>query len=255
MRVAAVLTGLVLLAACTGEQDTPADVMAQYAQLKAGLDPGAIGQSIQRLEAFETAHARYRIAAPVRGDIAQLRKQASERFHLARELARGADLARAEKILNDLATTLPDTDPGRMAKAFMQFDFPMLKAGLLMTERRFTEVDETMRRLLTTDLTAVQTSQVERVLDAVHAAVLASLDSACHRLRVALRGGVRPGWPLSKRALAGAPARGGSRGPGRDRGIPLVDRELSGRGRFSFVAVGKDGKTRRRVTEKGGERW
>jgi hypothetical protein len=97
MRLAALLAGCVLLTACASQQDTPPAVTAQYTALKAGLDPDTVGQSIGTLEAFKVVHAGYRISAAVDDDIGSLREQAKDRYHLARELARGGDPARAEK--------------------------------------------------------------------------------------------------------------------------------------------------------------
>src|SRR5262245_59651959 len=129
----------------------------------------------------------------------------------------------------------------------------MIKANLLMNDRRFAEAEVTMRRLLTTRLSAAQASQVERVLDAIHAAVLASPDNACRKLLVALHAayaadgrspvalslGNLPQWDhVFESEIAAS--------------LSSIESYEASCDTFSFVAVAKE--TRRRVTERGIER-
>jgi hypothetical protein len=51
------------------------------------------------------------------------------RFLEARDVARGGDLARAERMLTDLARTVPDTEEGRLAAHYLRFEFPLFKAS------------------------------------------------------------------------------------------------------------------------------
>jgi len=241
-----------IISACAAERDTPAIVTNEYEQLKRELDQDTIGESIRRLDAFRKANAQYRIARTVAEDITRLREQANGRFHVARELARGPNLPRAEKILNDLATSFPDTDDGRMAREFMQFDFHMFKANLLMNDRRFAEADQTVRQLLGTKLDAARASQVEHVLDAIHTAVIAGLENGCRLLRVSLEAArAEQGQYPRTLSLDNLPLRD----PGLESEITAslssIESYQPTRDGFSFVAVGKDGKTRRRVTERG----
>src|SRR5262249_15730579 len=115
MRSASRMAVCLLVVACGSQQDTAPEVATEYAQLKATLDPDTVGQSIRTLETFKRSHAHDRIVAQIDQDIGALRAQASDRFHQARELTRGNDTARAEKILRDLSTRLPDTEAGRKA--------------------------------------------------------------------------------------------------------------------------------------------
>ncbi len=244
-----------LVSACAADRDTPAAVTKEYERLKGELDQDTIGESIQRLEAFRKANEQYRIAATVAEDVTRLSEQARGRFHMARELARGPELSRAEKILNDLATSLPDTDDGRMAREFMQFDFHMLKASLLMNEGRLAEADQTVRQLLGTKLDAARASQVERVLDAIHTSAVAALENGCRLLRVSLEAArAEQGQYPSALSLDNLPLRN----PGLESEIAAslssIESYQPTRDGFSFIAVGKDGKTRRRVTERGIER-
>ncbi len=256
MRGASLIAGCLLLVACGSQQDTAAEVATQYAQLKATLDPDTVGHSIQTLEAFKRGHAHDRIVAQIDQDIGRLREQARNRFDLARELIRGNDTARAEKILHDLSTRLPDTEAGRMATQFMAFDVHMIKAKQLMNDRRFAEAEKTLRDLSTAQLSPAQAGQVERVLDTIrdttHDASIASLENACRQLLVALQAfRAQDGQYPAALSLNNLPNLDPTFESQIKESISAIEGYRATRDTFSFVAVGKDGTSRQRVTERG----
>ena len=134
----------------------------------------------------------------------------------------------------------------------MQFDFSMFKATLLLYERRLGEAEQALRHLMGTKLTPAQSEQAERVLDAIHLSVVASLDQAGRQLQLLLhRYHAEHGKYPSELSLDGLSG-----------GDPTVQRDITGSlsgiedyratgEAFSVVVVGKDGRTRRRVTERG----
>jgi len=246
------IAGCLLLVACGSQQDTSAQVAARYTELKATLDPDTVGQSIQTLQTFKQGHAHERIVAQIDQDIGTLRGQAKDRFHLARELVRGNDITRAEKILHDLSIKLPDTEAGRMAKEFVAFELPMIKANRLANARRFSESEKTLRDVPTARLSPGQADQLERGREAMHDANIAGLENACRLIFNLLQAyraqdGQYP-VALSLNNL-----------PELDRGVESQIKEsiasIQGyqatRDTFSFVAIGKDGTSSQRVTERG----
>jgi hypothetical protein len=252
VRGTSLIAGCLLLVACGSQQDTAADVATQYAQLKATLDPDTVGQSIHTLETFKRGHAHERIVAQIDQDIGMLREQARDRFHLARELIRGNDTARAEKILHDLSTRLPDTEVGRMAKEFMAFDFYMIKANRLMNDRRLAEAEKTLRGLSAAKLSPAQAGQVERVLDTIHDASIASLENVCRQLLVALQAfHAQDGQYPAALSLNNLPNLDPTFESQIKESISSIEGYRATRDTFSFVAVGKDGTSRQRVTERG----
>ena len=242
---------------CSRKEPTPVEVLTSYQELRSQLDEDALGESIQKLTAFRDAYAKYQISTTVTGDISRLREQVKGRLHTARELAREGKLERAEKIIKDLANHFADMDEGQMARQFMQFDFFMLKANRLMQERRLDEAEQTIKGLLKKELTTEQVFLAERVLDGISQAKLsqamstvAQLQNAARNLQVVLhmhfaeQGKYPP--TLSMENL-------GSIEPSvqnriRESLAAIEDYRVSDTG-FSLLAVGKDGKSRFRVTQ------
>lgn len=242
---------------CMATKATPKEVTEQYAQLKSGLDEDALGASIEKLEAFRREHAAYDIATSVAKDIAALRAGEEGRFHKARELAREGEFTRAEKIMRDLVRCYGDTDEGRMAREFMQFEFFMFKANRLMMDRTLDEAETTLKELVTRKLTPEQTQQAERLLDAISnvrssmaMANAAQMKNACRMLQVLLhRHQVEnDSYPeeLSLDDLGFAPRSAQDR---IKKSLSAIeDYEVTDEG-FRFVAVGKSGRSRLRITE------
>ena len=252
MRGTSLIAGCLLLVACGSQPDTAAEVATQYAQLKATLDPDTVGQSIRTLETFKRGHAHDRIVAQIDQDIGKLQEQARNRFHLARELIRGNDSARAEKILHDLSTGLPDTEAGRMAKEFMAFELPMIKANRLKNDRRFSEAEKTLKDLPTARLNPAQADQLERVRDAMHEANIASLENGCRQLVVALQAfHAQDGQYPAVLSLTNLPNLDPTFESQIKESISSIEGYRATRDTFSFVAVGKDGTSRQRVSERG----
>lgn len=259
--VVLVAVGTLAMAGCEARRETPPEVARAYEELRARTDDDAPGELIARLERFRRDNARYRISVTVRDEIAQLRQQAKGRYHLARDLARAGELGRAERVLRDLAENLPDTDDGRSAAQYLKSDFPFSKAQQLMAAGRFDEAERAARELLATDLPPPQADAAERLLDSIamarnvsERAAVARVMSAGQVLRVCLqaRFAERSAYPsqLSLEALdlgdpsAEAQVR---------KALSAIEGYTASENGFSLVAVGKDGKTRVRVSGEGVE--
>ena len=163
------LVALVLSApalGCSKSHPTPAEVDAEFRTLLATVDEQFPGESAARLTEFMNANRKYDIVTEVEREIARLHSLADGRYHEARELAREGDFDRAEGMLHDLATYLPDTPDGESATQYLGFDFYLGKAQWLMVRQRWEESREVARPLLERDLTVAQKDQVEAILDA-----------------------------------------------------------------------------------------
>ncbi len=190
------LIAIVLSAAvigCSKPQPTPAEVAAEYRTLLETLDSDQPGASVARLGNFMTENRGYDIVAEVESEIKRLRSAADGRYHAAREFARDGDFERAESMLEDLATHLPDTPDGESAKQHLAFDFFMGKAQWLMVRQQWEESAEVARLLLDRDLTRAQKEQVETILDgaghvgaAYSQATRAQARAACRHLIIYL---------------------------------------------------------------------
>ncbi|HSM16333.1 MAG TPA: hypothetical protein VK845_04955 [Gemmatimonadales bacterium] len=102
-------------------------------------------------------------------------------------MTREGDLDRAEGMLHDLATYLPDTPDGESSTQHLEFDFYLGKAQWLMVRQRWEESREVARPLLERDLTVAQKDQVEAILDAAYAqAERAEARAACRQLVILL---------------------------------------------------------------------
>ncbi len=247
---------ILVLSGCTGTQATPEEVVQSYARLKAELDEDTPGASTEKLETFRKQNARYQIAKTISEDIARLRSKAKGQFHRARDLARDGKFDQAEKILHDLSRHFSDAEEGKMAKQFMQFDLYALRATRLMMDRRLHEAEQTVREALRKDLTQEQIFQLERMLDGISNAKLsqamssfAQLQSIARNLHVLLEmhhaeNGRYPASLSLDDLRLGDPS---IQNRIREALLAIEDYQVSDN-RYSFVAVGKDGKTRLRVT-------
>ena len=163
-----IVASIVLSAAvlgCSKSQPTPAEVAAEFLALLETVDEERPGASVARLTEFMNANSRYEIVAEVESEIDRLRSLADGRYHEAREIAREGDFDRAEGMLQDLATHLPETSAGESAKEHLGFDFYLGQAQWLMVRQRWEEGSEVVRPLLERDLTRAQREQVETILD------------------------------------------------------------------------------------------
>ncbi|NNG16352.1 MAG: hypothetical protein HKM89_07720 [Gemmatimonadales bacterium] len=160
-----ILVVSVAMVGCSKSQPTPPEVDAEFRALLETMDEELPGASAARLSEFMKANSAYEIVTEVEGEIERLRSLADGRYHAARELAREGDFDRAEAMLEDLATHLPETSGGESAKEHLAFDFYLGKAQWLMVRQRWEESGAVARLLLERDLTRVQREQVETILD------------------------------------------------------------------------------------------
>lgn len=198
MRILSPILVVIFLSAtaigCSKEPEpTPAAIDGEFRTLLETLDPERPGASVTRLTDFMTQYAKYDIVPEIEAEIARLRAAADGRYHQARELAREGDFARAEAMLDDLATHLPETSDGASAKKHLGFDFYLGKAQWLMVRERWDESGEVARLLLERDLSRTQKEQVEAILDAAghvgaakSQAERAQARAACRQLMILL---------------------------------------------------------------------
>lgn len=163
-----VLVAIVLSAAvigCWKARPTPPEVDAEFRALLEAETDERPGASVARLAEFRKKHGKYDIATEVDSEVDRLRSVAGDSYHKAREFAREGDFDRAEGILEDLATHLPETPDGESAREHLSFEFYFGKAQWLMVRQRWEESGEVARLLLERDLTRTQKDQVETILD------------------------------------------------------------------------------------------
>jgi len=192
-----IMVAIVLSAAvigCSRTQPTPPEVDAEFRTLLETVDQEAPGAFLARLTEFRKKHSRYDIVTEVDSAIERLGAVADGRYHEARELAREGEFDRAEGMLEDLATHLPQTSAGESAKDHLAFDFYFGKAQWLMVHQRWEESGEVARLLLGRDLTRAQMEQVETILDnagyvgaAYSEATRAQAQTACRHLTIYLQ--------------------------------------------------------------------
>jgi len=159
--------------------------------------------------------------------------------------------------MGDLAAHFPDTAQGRMASRFLKFDLYMFKATRLMMASQLDEAEKAVRDALTGQLTEEQVEQAQHALDAISNARLsrqmadsARALNACRSLRLLLsqhyveHGRYPPNLSLSSLDFADPPVRDQI-----EAALSAIeDYKVSDAG-FSFVAVGKGGTPRIRVTQ------
>ena len=256
------LAAFLLVAFCVfpsssyGKKETPPDVMQQYEELLSQLDMDAIGESIKRLEEFRARNAQYEVADAVEKEIKRLRREVKGRFHRACDIAGDGEFDRAEKMLVDLATYFPETKDGRLARAYLEFDFYMFKARRFLESERPGEAEQALRELLKRDLSAAQAEQVERMLDtasnmkrAREMSAANRVHAVCKTLQMALKrrymeyGEYPTVLSLDRLDFVNADVRKQARMV-----LSAIEGYTSSGDSFSFVAVGRDGNIRFRVT-------
>lgn len=236
---------------------TPAAIDAEFRALLETLDDDRPGAAVASLTEFLNGHRDYDIVPEVERQIRRLTSLASGRYHLAREFAREGEFVRAESILEDLATHLPETPDGKSAKQHLAFDFHIGKAQWLMVRQRWEEGEAVARLLLDRDLTRLQGEQVETILDsasqvgaALSQAAQTQVRAACRQLMILLETryveeGAYPSnlslsdvesWdPIGSRSIL--------------RALSAIEDYHPTDRSYSFVAVGAGGQDRIRVVD------
>lgn len=156
---------LVAVVGCSTSQLTPPEVDAEFEALLETVDLGAPGESIAQLTEFRSRNEEYDIVAEVDIEIDRLLSVADGRYSEARELAREGEFERAEAMLQDLATHVPETSAGESAREHLAFDFRFGQAQWLMVRQRWDESAAVARPLLDRELTRAQRDEVEALLD------------------------------------------------------------------------------------------
>ncbi|MDH3197976.1 MAG: hypothetical protein OEO21_07025 [Candidatus Krumholzibacteria bacterium] len=252
----------VSLTGCTRQEDatetvqlTPAELEKEFHVLLQSLDEERPGESVANLEGFLRRSKGYALADTVRVEVERYRTAAEGRYHEARDLARNGQFDRAEHILEDLATYLPDTPDGDSAREYLEFEFDFGKVKWLLIHQRFDECTTVARSLLERDLTPVQQDQVETVLDQlgqVDAAITLSersnAENACRQLAVMLaQAFVEEGAYPSRLSLTDVREQDPHGSSYVLRGLSSIEDYRASRDGYSFVAVSAQGRHRIRV--------
>ena len=149
------------------KSETPDFVSESYDDLCKNIDKDQLGKGIKELKAFKERSVQYKIADKVTQKIEALGAKVEGRFAKARDLVREENLERAEKILQDLAIDLSETNDGKMAKEYLRFEFPMSKANHLLVNRQFDKAKSVLLELRKNKLTANETQHLERLFDSI----------------------------------------------------------------------------------------
>ena len=171
------LMALLSGAACGFWSETPPDVARAYADLLGGLDPAKPGSAVARLQEFGRRNRAYSIAATVTRDLGPWKGQLEPAYRRARDLAREGRFDEAQAILVDLAQ-LPEEPAGRMAQAFLSFEFHQLKASQLLLKGDTTAASAAATELRSLPLDETKRPEAERLADSV-----AMVDSAMRMTR------------------------------------------------------------------------
>ena len=240
-----------LLVSCSKRQ-TPDYVLEAYAELKAELDPDTVGDNMAKLEAFKKKYSLYAITVVVDEEILQWNDKAKLQVKRAKNLARKGDLDRAQRILEDLAQTMPSTNTGKEAQQYLAFKIPMFRINQFMSEGQLYDAEATLLELREQVLTPHQTRQVETMLDNVSLAKKNQFRVACQSLYAEMRT-----FQAKNREYPGHISINTFRYDNatiRDRiekNILRVEDYRRDGGEFRLVAVAKDGKTRMEITHRG----
>ncbi len=246
-----------ILAGGCGLQETPEPVLTEYYQLLDSLDEDRIGESINRLEAFEVSYRQYEITRLVKGRIEKLEDHIEGRFHFARDLAREGDLGRAEIILTDLATYLPGTSDGERAKEYLEFDFSLFKIQRLLMDQRPEEAEIVALGLLEKNPDPVIAEQVERQLDVISTmnrsmekSEEARAQNACRILQIYLkRSFLETGSYPAGISLTSLDIGNGSSNESVRAGLSTIKDYRHSQKGFSFSAVSRSGRFTFSVTD------
>lgn len=192
----AVLLALALPATvgCRTRTETPPEVADRYRALVASLDPATPGASFAKLDAFAGQHANYTISDEVERERSQWRSRLDATYLTGRDLVREARFDEAEAVLKDLALA-PNEKAGRMAREFLAFEFPQMKATRFLQRGDTEAAQGVLRRLTKTDLSEDQMAAAQRLLDstsvvgtAVQMTRTTALKSAARTIEVFLHG-------------------------------------------------------------------
>lgn len=253
-----VMSLAVALVACSRTAETPPDVALAYNHLLNSLDPGAPGASFAKLQGFARQHARYAIAPTVKTELSAWRVRLEEAYLKGRDLAREAEFDSAEAILADLAANLQEEKVGKMAREYLHFDFPFLKASRHLLDGDAVAAERIVKELTRKRLTEEQMATAQRFLDGVSTANAGArmvrttaLQSAARTLQVLLHSYYAENGEYPKTLTLESPELATLRESGGSfDGVAAIEAYTATQDEFSLVVVGKGSRERIRVTQR-----
>lgn len=158
---------ILTLSGCDKREETPPEVLQAYDHLLSALDPDRPGESYATLQQFASDHSQYDVAAIVELELKNRHKGLEAAYFEGRDLAREEQFDEAETVLSDLAMNLPDESAGRLAREYLQFEFPFMKASRLLMRGDVAGAENVARELLGKQLTGEQMLKAQNLLDSI----------------------------------------------------------------------------------------
>ena len=253
---AILLMALLSAPGCGLFSQTPPEVARAYAELLAGLDPARPGAAVARLQEFARRNRAYSIAATVEKDLGPWKGQLEPAYRHARDLARDGRFDEAQAILVDLAQ-LPGEPAGRMAQAFLSFEFHQLKASQLLLKGDTTGARAAATELRNLPLDETKRPEAERLLDsvgmvdsAVRMTRTTAFQSAARSIHVALLSSFMDDGRYPDTFSLDSPVLANLRNTGLLRTVSgITDYAVKG-DEFSLIVTGQNGE-RMRITNTG----
>lgn len=247
------------LPSCGKRAETPPDVTLAYSKLLSSLDPSAPGASFARLQGFARQNSRYAISSTVEVELKAWRNRLEEAYLKGRDLAREEQFDKAEAVLTDLAANLQDERAGKLAREFLDFDFPFMQASRLVLKGDVAAAETIVRGLTKKKLTDEQMVAAQRLLDSVSTAGVGvrmmrttSLGSAARTLQVFLHGYYAEQGEYPKALTLQSPEIASLRDGGAFGGIvSAIEDYTATPDAFSLVITGKGSRERIRITQTG----
>ena len=250
------LMALLSGSSCGLFSQTPPEVARAYAELLGSLDPARPGASVARLQDFARRNRAYSIAATVDKDLGPWKGQLEPAYRRARDLARDGRFDEAQAILVDLAQ-LPDEPAGRMAQAFLSFEFHQLKASQLLLKGDTTGARAAAAELRNLPLDETKRSEAERLLDsvgmvdsAIRMTRTTALQSAARAIHVALISSFMEEGRYPDAFNLDSPVLANLRNTGLLRTVSGISDYVAKGDEFSLIVTGQNGE-RMRITNAG----
>lgn len=242
---------------CQRRAETPPDVAQAYAELTKSLDSGAPGASFVKIAEFGRVNSGYAIADTVDRDLQTWRGRLDAAYLSGRDLVREQRFDEAEAVLTDLAR-VPNEKSGKLAKEFLAFEFPQMKATRLLQQGDTDGAQRVLRELTKHDLTADQMTAAQRNLDATSTVGFAAtmvrttaMKSAAHVVQVFLYSSYVDNGRYPATISLDSPELASLRSSGTLDVVGSIDDYRATTDTFSLILTGKDPRQRIRITHEG----
>lgn len=183
--------------------------------------------------------------------------QRDEAYLKARDLVREQKFDDAEAILKDLALT-PNDKSGKLAKEFLGFEFPQMKASRLLQQGDTEGAQAVLRGLTRQDLTAEQMAATQRQLDSATVVGFGNtmmrttaLKSAARVIQVYVHSSYADNGQFPASLSLNSPELASLRGGGSLDAVGSIDEYRATTDTFSLIVTGKDPRQRIQITHEG----